>query len=372
MPKNNSKSARKNSKRMRKTTSTKTAQPKQVKKQRKTFKQAFVDARDKVWAKKNARLKLHHSFKRSYREDYLRPLDVPGMVSHAVSTLKIIFRNWKLFVPLIVMIVSVNIILVGLMNEHTYESVQDNVESSYESLQQGELGRLAEAGLLVVSTVTTGGLTSGFTEVQQLIAAFLFALIWLCTIYFLRQLLAGNHPKFRDGIFNAITPLVSTFCSLALILFHCIPIMLFTVAYSSAVSTDFLSQPLYAFLFWVFGGLLILLSCYLLPGSILALVAVSAPGIYPMVAINATTDLIQGRRTAFIVRILFGLLFLAVIWVLVMLPITWLDLFLKDHIDGLSGIPIVPFFLQIMTTFSLIYATAYIYLFYRRMLDDEH
>ena len=58
-------------------------------KQRKTFKQAYVEARDKVWAKKNARLKLHHSFKRSYREDYLRPLNVPGMVSHASLKYKV-------------------------------------------------------------------------------------------------------------------------------------------------------------------------------------------------------------------------------------------------------------------------------------------
>ena len=341
-------------------------------KQRKTFKQAYVEARDKVWAKKNARLKLHHSFKRSYREDYLRPLNVPGMVSHAMSTLKIIFRNWRLFLPLIAFIVIVNIELVGLMNEHTYESVQETIESSYDSIQQGELGRVAEAGLLIVSTVTTGGLTSGMTEVQQIIAAILLLLIWLSTIYFLRQLLAGNRPRFRDGLYNAFTPLVSTFCVLALIVFHAIPIMLFTVVFSSAVATGFLNQPLYAFLFWVFGGLLILLSCYLLPGSILALVAVTVPGMYPMVAVNATTDLIQGRRTAFIIRMFFGLLFIAVMWVIIMLPITWLDLFLKDHIDGLAGIPIVPFFLQIMTTFSLIYATSYIYLFYRRMLDDPN
>lgn len=357
---------------MRKDSSKKTTASKPKTKQRKTFKQAYRDARDKVWAKKNARLRLHRSFKRSYREDYLRPLNVPGMVSHAMSTLKIIFRNWRLFLPLIAFIVIVNIALVGLMNEHTYESVQDTIESSYDSVQHGELGRVAEAGLLIVSTVTTGGLTSGMTEVQQIIAAILLLLIWLCTIYFLRQLLAGNKPCFRDGLYNAFTPLVSTFCSFALMIFYSVPIMLFTIAFSSAVATGFLNQPLYAFLFWVFGGLLLLLSCYLLPGAILALVAVTVPGMYPMVAINATTDLIQGRRTAFIIRMCFGLLFIAVMWVLVMLPITWLDLFLKEQIDGLAGIPIVPFFLQIMTTFSLIYATAYIYLFYRRMLDDPN
>ena len=98
--------------------------------------------------------------------------------------------------------------------------------------------------------------------------------------------------------------------------------------------------------------------------------AVTVPGIYPMRAMAAVTDLIQGRRTKFIIRLAFGLLFLGVIWVIVMMPIIWLDLVLKQNVEWLEGVPIVPFFFQLMTTFSVIYASAYVYLFYRRMLDD--
>ena len=89
-----------------------------------------------------------------------------------------------------------------------------------------------------------------------------------------------------------------------------------------------------------------------------------------MEAVNASSDLIQGRRTKFIIRVIFALIFLAVIWVIIMLPIIWLDLILKQNIDWLEPVPIVPVMLQIMTTFSIVYFTAYIYLFYRRMLDD--
>ena len=93
-----------------------------------------------------------------------------------------------------------------------------------------------------------------------------------------------------------------------------------------------------------------------------------------MTAINATTDLMQGRRTKFIIRLLFAAVFIGVMWVIVMLPIMWLDLFLKDNIEWWANIqaPVASFFLQIMTTFSIIYFTAYIYLFYRRMLDDPN
>ena len=337
---------------------------------KKTMREAFYETREKIWNKKRARLKLHHSFKRSYREDYQRGLKAPGLVSHALSTLKIVFKNWKLFGGLLALLVMMNIVFVGLMSEETYQTVQDSIDDSSELLQYGEIGRVAKSGLLLISTVTTGGLTKGMTEVQQVFAFLFTAITILVVIYYLRHLLAGNKPSVRDGLYNALTPLISVMLVMVLLFVHLIPVFLFTILYSTAVATDFLSTPLYCFLFWLLGSLLILLSAYLVPVSLLSLVAVTVPGIYPMQAVHAVTDMIQGRRTKFIIRVLFSILFVAVIWVIIMLPLIWLDLVLKQNIDWLAGWPIVPFLLQIMTTFTVIYLTSYIYLYYRRMLDD--
>ena len=227
------------------------------------FKESFYATREKIWAKKRERLKLHHSFKRSYREDYVRGLQAPGLVAHAMSTLKILFKNWRLFGLLILVVVAMNILFVGLMSEETYQTVQDSIDESSEVLQYGEIGRVAKSGLLLISTVTTGGLTKGMTEVQQVFAFLFGSITILVTIYLLRHLLAGNHPRLRDGLYNALTPLISTMLVLLLVFVHMIPIFIFTIVYSTAIATDFLSQPLYAFLFWLFGSLLILLSAYL-------------------------------------------------------------------------------------------------------------
>lgn len=341
-----------------------------TKKPRKSMKESFYATREKVWDKKRARLKLHHSFKRSYREDYVRPLKTPGLVAHAWMTLKVLFKNWKLFGGLLVIIVFLNMFFVGLMNENTYKTVQDSIDESSELLQYGEIGRVAKSGLLLISTVTTGGLTNGMSEVQQVFVFLFSAITILITIYYLRHLLAGNKPSIRDGLYNALTPLISVMLVLLLLLVHLIPVFIFTVLYSTAVATEFLNEPLYAFLFWLLGSLLILLSAYLVPVSLLSLMAVTVPGIYPMQAVNAVTDLIQGRRTKLIIRVVFAFLFIAVLWVVIMLPLIWLDLVLKQNIEAADGFPIIPFFLQIMTTFSVIYLTSYLYLYYRRMLDD--
>ena len=337
---------------------------------RRGFRDSFLDAREKVWSKKRARVKLHRSFRRSYREDYVRPLKAPGLLYHAMVTLKFLLKQWRLFGPLLLLIVGLNIVLVGLMSEDTYVSFQDAFDETNEYLADGRFNQAAKASLLLVSTITTGGLTSGMSDVQQVFAILLFIIVWLVTIYLIRHLMAGNKPKFRDGIYNALSPLVSTLLVLGVAFLYLLPIFVVIVTYSAAIATDFLSTPLYAFIYWLFALGLILLSCYLLPGALLGLVAVSAPGMYPMAAINTASDLIQGRRTRFIIRLLFGLFFIVVLWVVVVLPAILLDMAIKSVAEWAAGVPFVPFVLLFMTVFSFIYFSAYVYMYYRRMLDD--
>lgn len=337
----------------------------------KTFKQAFRDSREKVWDKKRARVRLHRSFRRSYREDYKRGLRAPGLVSHALTSLKIIFRNWKLFGLLMLVVVIANILFVGIMSEENYQTYQDSLDLSSEVNGYGELGRFAKSGMLFLSSITTAGLSSSIGDVQILFLIIFVLMLWLITTYFLRHILAGNKPRFRDGLYNAFAPIISVLVVAVVLFIHLIPFFVFLILYSTAVATDFLSQPLYCFLFWLLGSLLILLSLHLVPISLISLSSVTVPGIYPMQAIHAATDLIQGRRTKYIIRIVFFFLVLAILWVVVMLPITWLDLWMKEEMGWLVNTPIVPFFLQCMTAFSIIYTTSYFYLFYRRMLENE-
>lgn len=337
---------------------------------RPNFKSSFRSAREKIWSRKRERVKLHQSFKRSYREDYVRPLAAPGLLHHALITLKTILKNWRLFLPLLLVVVALNILLVGLMSEDTYTTFQEAVDETNESLANGQLNQVAKAGLLLVSTIATGGLTSGMSDVQQIFSIFLFIVVWLVTIYLLRQILAGNRPRFRDGLYNALAPLISTLIVAFIVFIHLVPIFIVIITYSVAVLTDFLSTPLYAFIYWLFAAGLILLSCYLLSGSLMGLVAVSAPGMYPIAAVNTASDLMQGRRIKFIIRLIFMFFFLALIIVAIMLPIILIDFWIKGSLDWTEGLPIVPFCLLAVTTFCFIYIAAYIYLYYRRMLDD--
>ena len=321
--------------------------------------------------KSRKKVSPHKSFRRSYREDYTRDLEIPGLLSHAPSSFKIIFKNWKLFLPFLLIMVAADIFLVGIMSESSYVNFQTVLEETNTELADGKLGNFAKAGLLLVSTVTSGGLSSSLSESQQIFAVIVFLLIWLITIYLLRHLLAGHKIKLRDGFYNALTPLVSTFVVLMVAFLQAIPILIVVITYSAAVTTEFLSTPFYALIYFIFASLMLILSGYLLSSSLIALVAVTAPGLYPLPALKTASDLMMSRRIRFIIRLLYLIFVLALTWVVVMMPIITLDLWLKSFVSWLEGVPVVPFCLLLMTCFSFIYVSVYLYLYYRRLLDYD-
>lgn len=316
------------------------------------------------------RMCLHKSFKRSYREDYYRELNIPGIMSHIFSTFKILFRNWKLFLPLLIIMVLLNVVLVGLMSESTYTEFQKVLDQTSSELSSGDIGNFAKAGLLLISTVTTGGLSGSSSEAAIVFAILIFLIIWLTTIFLLRHLLAGHKVKLRDGLYNAMSPILSTLVITAVIFIELIPVFILIIVYSAAVQTDFLATPFYALLFFIFAAVMILISGYLLPSSLMSLVAVTAPGLYPFKALGVASDLMAGRRIKFIIRLIALVFALAIVWVVVMLPLILFDMWMKSF-EWTAGIPFVPICLLIMTCFSAIYLTAYIYLYYRWMLDYE-
>ena len=318
---------------------------------------------------KRKKISPHKSFKRTYREDYVKETKAPGILQHAMQSFGMIFKNWKLFLPFVVIIVVLNVLFVGLMSESNYVQFQDILDQTSTQIAGKEIGNAAKAGLLLISTITTGGLSGEASDASLIIGILLFLTIWLVTIFLLRHLMAGHKVKLRDGLYNAMTPLISTLLVFLVVLIQCIPVFIFVIAYSAAVQTEFLSMPFYAFLFWVFAVVMILISIYLLSSSLIALIAVSAPGMYPMRALRTASELMMGRRTKFIIRIIALVIILCVVWAVVMLPLILFDMWMKTF-EWTEGIPFVPICLSVMTVFTCIYITVYLYKYYRYMLDN--
>lgn len=338
------------------------------------FKEAFAAGREKAWQKKVKRREEtknpHQSFRRSYREDYYRPLDVPGLSAHAYNSFKIIFQNWKTFLCLLIFGVVAGGCLVGLMSEETYVTLQDSLDESETTIAGAEVGNFTRAVVLLVSTVSTGGLSTS-SESATLFIGILLLIVWLVSIYLVRHFLAGQKIKFRDALYNAGAPIVSTLAILLLIILQAVPILIAIVVYSAAISSGFLETPFYALLVFVFALAMVTLSAYLVPSSFIALAAATAPGLYPMAAVRASNTLMQGRRLRLVLRVVFLLLVVALIWFVLMVPIIMIDMWAKSNWAWLEGWPVVSIMLLVVTCFTFIYSSVYIYLFYREVLASD-
>lgn len=316
---------------------------------------------------------LHKSFRRSYREDYVRETRTPGLLSHAMLTYKEIFKHWKVFGRLLILMVILFILAVGLMSEEFYHQFQDVIDETGAEIANGDgTSNFLKASLLLISTITSGGLDTGMGEVQTVFMIILFLMIWLVVIFLLRHFRAGESPSLRDGLYNALAPLVSTLLVFILIFVQAIPIMLVIITYSAAVMTDFLATPFYALLYFLFAAVMLLLSGYMLSSSIIALVSTTAPGIYPINAVLTASDLMAGRRIKFIIRLIYLFIVIILLYIIIMLPVILLDMWFKSMWSWLESWPIVPFFLLVVTCFAMIYLTTYIYLYYCWLLDQDN
>ena len=275
-----------------------------------TAKDALKDIKKKT--KKIRSFSPHRSFRRSYREDYVRELNVPGMGQHIYESFAMFFKHWKKF-----------------------------------------------GGLMIIMTIIMALAMNGLTETTAVFAILIFLMIWLVVIFLVRHLKAGHKVTLRDGLYNSMGPLLPSLIVLVVAIVECIPIIIVIVAYSAALKTEFLTMPFYALLFFGFAGLMILLSGYLLSSTLIAFIAVSAPGVYPFDAMMTASELMAGRRIRFLLRVVALGILLGMIWAVFILPLTALKL----------PIEVFSVVLVFLGCFSAIYMTIYLYLYYRYLLD---
>ena len=298
------------------------------------------------------------SFKREYAEDFRKPPEQFGFLELALDAFKLIWRYKRLFLPLVGLGVLFCILFSGVISEDAYQSFRESLEISH-----GDLDNLKKSGLLLLSGLINLNASSA------LAAAFL--LLWLVTIYILRHIFAKKQITLRDALYNSCAPLLSCLLIFGLIILELLPLAAVAISYSAAVTTGFLETPFYALVYFFFAATMILLSAYLLAHSAFALLATTAPGMYPAAALDKTRSLVLGRRLRVILRLLFLALTLLLLWAIVMLPLIILDLWLKNLLSFLSSFPFVSLCILALSCFSFVYLAVYLYIYYRRILDAE-
>ena len=218
--------------------------------------------------------------------------------------------------------------------------------------------------VFAVMMVLVVGVPSADTAI---VSGVLMAATWLVSIFLTRHLMAGEKLKVRDAMYNALSPLASLLVVLVVMAVQLLPMLILLVAYSSAVETNLFSNAGHTIGFALFSVVMLALEWYLLPSSVMASVAVSAPGLYPGVALRTAGELIRGKRVRFWLASLVLMMVLAVICGVIVAPV------IVMVVLGRWGITTVA--VQILVSVAVVLATelsaVYYYIYYREMLDVD-
>lgn len=313
----------------------------------------------------------HRSFRRTRRRDYARPLQLPGLFAFNAYVTRTLWGQRRLFVPLFVVYIILFGLLVGVGSQETYGQLKDFFAQGGAEILGGSIDALTQAGV-TIAALATNGLSGELTEAQQIFGVLLGVLAWLTIVWILRNTLAGHKITMRDGLYNAGAPLIATIVIVLVIALQLIPVALAAVGYSAAYASGLIAGGgVPAMLFWSAAVLLGLVSLYWITSSLFALVIITLPGMYPYRALRTAGDMVLGRRVAIVGRWVWMGVSAAVLWVAIMLPMILLDMGLKALWPAIDGLPIVPVALVVAGGAVLFWASTYIYLFYRKVVDNE-
>jgi hypothetical protein len=338
----------------------------------------------RIWSRKNfverfqnykAR-RAHRSFRLTRRRDYIRPLEIIGFWRFSKRVFGFIFQNKKLFFKLIGLIAFANFILIGLLDQDFITSLQSVVDLTNGGIFEGGWGEIGKAGLVVISTFSTGGLVQNPSEMQQLIMFLIVLFAWLAVVQICRNILAGRRNlSLRDALYSCGAPIIPLMVIAVVILIQAIPIFIGVLVSSAAKLTEFASVGVEKLAFSSVVFLLLSLSIYWITGSIFAAIIVTNQGgghiIYPFQALKISGDMVTQRRLAILYRVVFCAFILAIIWGAILVPLVLLMNWLGSNIEFFTFIPIVQIVMVLLTAFSLVYSSSYIYLLYRKIIDYD-
>ncbi|MBQ6375437.1 hypothetical protein IJJ37_00675 [Candidatus Saccharibacteria bacterium] len=191
-----------------------------------------------------------------------------------------------------------------------------------------------------------------------------FLVGWLTTIFLVRHIMAGQKVGVRDALYNAMAPTLSLLVVMAVAVVQCLPILAVLVAGSAAVETNFFAVSGQAVGFVIFAGAMLAITWVLLPHTVMAMVAVTAPGLYPGKALSETRKLLRGKTwqwwLATLVMVVVILVAGAVIYV-PMAILLW---------NAVAPNWVLELMFSMVGCFALMYEAVYYYIYYRRLLDE--
>lgn len=323
----------------------------------------------KKWRQYSSR-NPHQSFQKTYRRDYARSLEIPGYFRLTQEVLGILRKNAKLFGGLVAVYTALVALFVGFASQETYSDVRDLLNESGQTLLSGGWGDIGKAFLLLGSS-WRGTFLPQLTDAQQVYSSLLVVFVWLTTIWLLRAIMSGKSPRLRDGMYNSGAPFVPTIILSIVLLVQLAPLAVAVIGYGAATETGILSGGVEAMIFWIVASMLVLLSLYWASSTVMALVVVTLPGVYPWKALQSGADIVLGRRLRLLLRLVWLVALIIIAWVVVVIPAILIDNWFSGAVAFWDSIPFIPVVLLFVSSVSTLFSASYVYILYRKVVEYD-
>lgn len=304
----------------------------------------------------------HKSFIRTRRRDKIKTPKMEGYIAFTWYVLRVLWNRKWLYVRLIGIFFALSILFIGALQTDNLSSINgifDTVNS-----ETNILNPVMRAGATVLSSVT-GALNNNLSDIQYVYISVLIILGLLTVVWLVRHQLAGDKVRVRDGLYNAATPIVAEYALVGVGILQLLPVALAIVVYISLTSSGIIDGGIEAGMFVAALFLMCVLTLYFMTTTLFALFIASIPGTYPLKAYRAARQIVAGQRLRLLLRLVWMVVVILIAWFIVLVP----TIIVVNSI-GAGNSWAIPIAYQLVVITSIVYATAYGYLLYRRMIDD--
>ena len=301
----------------------------------------------------------HRSFYLTTHAQAVRQINISGYLRFVHEVGRLIWDNrWLYFKALLVLSVAI-LIGFGLGTQDTYNQTRDALQSLDLNWFVQLVGELTQA---VISSFTVADAN------RQTFVMLFIMVAWMALIYIVRHIYGGRTKmKLRDAIYNSSSAIVSLLIILVVVLIQLLPLAIALISYSAVTGAGYINEGIEIenMAAWCALAAIAILTVYWMVTSLLSLITVTIPGIYPLRAYFETSVLMAGRRIKILLRVLMMFVPIILLWLVVLVPTILIDAHFK-----FTNFPLVQIVTTMLLSATLIWVSAYMYMLYRRLLDS--
>lgn len=306
----------------------------------------------------------HRAFRLTRRSEIPRYRKVPAWWRLTGTTGLLMKAEWKKIALLVAVFAPVAWVVSGI-----YSQDFSDVKLALGLFEGSSLDGFTEATLLLTGFFTAQG---NLASDSLIMLNILGLLLWLSFIWVARYAFARKHTTMREALYTSGAAFVPFLLLLLLLTVQLIPTAFASLILNSMAGTGFVQGTIETALFIVLAILLVILSLYLLIGTVVALQIVALPGMYPWRALRNARKLIGGRRFSVLRKLIMLAIIILFGWLLLFTPMLLLDnAICATGSSCWSTVTLLPLYYYALTGVTLAFASFYVYIMYRSLLEED-